>query len=310
MKKAVLLLSFVLMFNIGKAQQDPEFTNYMYNHSLINPAYATGTPSILNLGTFYRTQWVGAVGSPETFSFFGHLPINKKIETGISFFSDEIGEGALKESAIYADFAYILKLTEKYKLSFGLKAGLSFLNTDFSDFRLESGPPSSDPAFGQNIDKTFPKIGIGAFFYSENYYVGLSTPSFLKGKHLDETEGIQHTGSEEIHLYLTGGYVFDLNEDFKLKPSFLVRSVKGIPPMFDVSMNVRYLDRFELGVSYRVDDSFSGLFNIGVTPSLRIGYAYDHTITNLGRFESGSHEIFLLYDLNFFRGHDKSPRFF
>ena len=310
MKKIVLLLGFVLISNVGTAQQDPEFTNYMYNHSLVNPAYATGTPSILNLGAFYRTQWVGAVGAPETFSFFGHLPINEKIETGISFFSDEIGEGALKENAIYADFAYILKLSEKHKFSFGLKAGASFLNTNFNDFRLESGAASTDPAFSENIDKTFLEMGAGAFFYSEKYYVGLSTPNFLKGKHLNETDGVQRTGSEEIHLYLTGGYVFDLGEDFKLKPSFLARTVKGVPPMFDVSLSLRYLNQFELGVSHRLDDSFSGLFNVRVTSMLRIGYAYDHTITNLGPFESGTHEIFVLFDINFLRGHDKTPRFF
>lgn len=310
MKKTILLICFVLMYGFLSAQQDPQFTNYMYNQSIINPAYATGTPSVLNLGTFYRTQWAGAVGAPESFSFFGHLPLNEKIETGISFFSDEIGEGALKESAIYADFAYVLKLSDKHNLSFGVKAGVSFLNTNFNDFRLESGPASTDPAFSENMNKTFPNIGAGVFYFSEKYYVGFSSPNFLKGKHLSETDGIQHTGSEEIHLYMTGGYVFDLGKDFKLKPSFLARMVKGVPPMFDVSMNVRYLDRFELGASYRIDASFSGLFNVRVAPNIKIGYAYDHTTTNLGRFESGSHEVFVLFDINFLRGHDKSPRFF
>jgi len=310
MRKKLFYISFLLLSNILIAQQDPEFTNYMYNMNVINPAYSTGTPGTINLGSFYRSQWVGAVGAPKTFSFFGHLPINEKIETGLSLISDDIGDGALKENNIYADFAYNLKLSKKHTLAFGLKTGVTFLNTNFNNFRLESGSVTSDPAFRQNLNKTYPNIGSGVFFYTDNYYLGFSTPNFLWSKHLDEVDGVQRVGGEEIHFYLTGGYVFNLNSDFQLKPSFMVRSVKGVPPMFDISTNVRYLNRFELGLSYRIDDSVSALMNVGVTQNLRIGYAYDYTTTNFGNYNSGSHEIFILFDLTFNNGYDKSPRFF
>lgn len=308
--KKILLISFLFVVNFTSAQQDPEFTNYMYNMSVVNPAYATGTPGIINLGAFYRSQWVGAIGSPKTFSAFGHVPLSSKVETGLSFITDEIGDGALKENNIYADFAYNLTLSKKLTLALGLKAGVTLLQTNFDNFRLESGSVSTDPAFRQNINQTYPDFGAGAFLYSEDYYIGFSSPNFIKSKHLDEVNGIQRLGGEEIHLYLMGGYVFKLNSDFKLKPSFMVRSVKGVPPMYDVSANVGYIDRFELGVSYRVDDSFSGLMKIGITPYLDIGYSYDYTTSNLGKYNSGSHEIFLLFNLNFIHGHDKSPRFF
>jgi len=310
MKKLTLYLFFLLFIKMGFAQQDPEFTHYMYNMNVINPAYATGTPEVIDFGAFYRTQWVNATGSPQTFSFFTHLPLNNKIETGLSFISDEIGEGALKENNIFADFAYILKLNDKLKLSLGVKAGITFLDTDFSNFRLESGDVSTDAAFQENLHKTFPNFGTGAFLFHKDYYIGLSAPNFLNSKHLDDPDGIQRLGNEEIHTYLTGGYVYQLNSEFKLKPSFLIRNVKGAPLMYDLSFNVKYVNRFELGASYRLDDSVSGMFSIGITPNLSFGYAYDYTITNLGNYNSGTHEFFLLYDLSLLSGYNKSPRFF
>lgn len=307
--KKLLPIFCLFSFFVLKAQQDPEFTHYMYNMSVINPGYATAAPSTIDLGGFYRNQWVGAVGSPQTFSFFSHIPLSAKVETGISFINDRIGEGAIKENNLYADFAYLLNLSEGHRLSLGVKAGLTFFDSNFDDFRLESGGPKTDPAFAQNLHETFPVFGAGAYYFTDQYYIGFSTPNLLRSKHLDNG-AIEGVGREDIHLYLTGGYVFEINSKFKLKPSFLIRTVKGVSPIVDVSANVLYLDRFELGVSYRLDDSFSGLMKFGITPTFDIGYAYDHTVSNLGTFESGTHEIFLLYRLTFIKGHNKSPRFF
>lgn len=310
MKEQLLTFIILIVSQLALAQQDPEFTHYMYNMSVINPAYATGDPGTVNLGAFYRSQWVGAVGGPETFSFFGHLPLNKKVETGISFVSDDIGDGALKENNLNADFAYNLQISQTMTLALGLKAGVTFLDTNFNDFRLESGNVITDPAFSQNIHQTYPNLGAGAFLYAENYYLGLSAPNFLNSRHLENPDGIQRLGGEETHVYLTGGYIFHLSNSVELKPAFMIRTVKGVPPMYDLSANVRYLKRFEVGVSYRFDDSVSGLVNFGVTENLNIGYAYDYTTTNLGNYNSGTHEIFLLYNFNLSHGYDKSPRFF
>ena len=311
MKKILFLISFFLYFIDTSAQQDPEYTHYMYNMSVVNPAYATGTAAMLNTGALYRTQWVGAVGSPKTFTSFGHTALSDKIEVGMSLISDDIGDGAKKENNFYADFAYILELGGNNKLSFGMKAGFTSLQTNFNGFRFESGDITTDLAFSQNVNTTKPNIGAGAYYFTDKYYVGLSVPNLINSKHIEEKEGISSYGSEEIHAFLTAGYVFQLNDSFKLKPAFMSKFVVGSPISVDVSANVLYNNKFELGIAYRLEDSFSALMNINVTPNLRVGYAYDYTTSNLGQFNSGTHEIILLFDLDLLgKGYDKSPRFF
>ncbi len=297
--------------NKVEAQQDPQYTHYMYNMSVVNPAYATATPSVLNLGGLYRTQWVGAVGAPKTFTFFAHTPVSESVELGLSLISDDIGDGAKKENNVFGDFAYVLQLNNKHRLSLGIKAGVTIFETNFNGFELESGSTSTDPAFDENINRVFPNVGAGLFYFTDKYYVGLSAPNLLSTKHIEERQGINRFGSENVHVFFTGGYVFQLNQDIKLKPSFMAKGVKGAPGVVDVSANVLLYDKLEFGLSYRLDDAVSGLVNINITPNLRVGYAYDYTITNLGDFNSGTHEILLLFDLNFMKkGYDKSPRFF
>ncbi|MBO9585683.1 MAG: type IX secretion system membrane protein PorP/SprF [Flavobacterium sp.] len=308
MKKIILLINFLFYLSVS-AQQDPEYTHYMYNMSVVNPAYATGVPAMMNFGGLYRTQWVGAYGAPKTFTFFGHTAINDKIEAGISFISDDIGDGAKKENNVYADFAYVLKLGGKNKLSLGLKAGFSSMQSNFNGFRFTD--PQTDYAFSENINATKPNIGVGAYYFRDNLYVGLSAPNLLKSKYIEEKSGVNAFGSEEIHTFLTAGYVFQVNDKWKLKPAFMSKFVKGAPITLDVTANVLYNEKFEFGAAYRIDDSVSALFNINVTPTLRVGYAYDYTLTNFGQFNSGTHEIMLLFDLDLLgKGFDKSPRFF
>lgn len=304
--QAVIWLTGLLMWS----QQDPQYTQYMYNMSVINPAYATDTPGAINLGLIYRTQWVGSVGGPKTGSFFAHSPIANRLEAGLSIVHDEIGD-VVKETNVYADVAYVIPLSEKNKLSFGIKAGATFFSTNFNGFVYSD--PEPDAAFASNISKTFPNIGIGAFYFGEQYYIGISAPNLLKSKHLDNDSGIIANGAEELHVFLTGGYVLNLNENLKLKPAFMTKAVAGAPLSLDLTANVLFNNFVEVGAGYRFDDSFSGLFNIRVTPSLRVGYAYDYTISNLGKFNSGSHEILILFDINRLipnKGYDKSPRFF
>lgn len=312
MKKITFLLFLSLIQNMYiQAQQDPEFTQYMYNMSVINPAYATGEVGVVNAGLLYRSQWVGAVGSPKSATAFIHAPLNDRIEIGLSFINDEIGDGALNENNVSANFAYKLQLGKNTYLSLGAKAGLTLFNTQFSDFQLNSGNFSSDPAFAENINDNFLNIGAGLFLYGERFYLGISAPNFLGSKHLTDQNGISALGSESLHTFLTGGYIFELSETLDFKPSFMVKSVEGAPLSMDVNANVRYLENLEAGVSYRFDDSFSLLVNYGITQNLRIGYAYDYTTSNLGNYNSGTHEIILLFDMNF-SGSKRysSPRFF
>ena len=282
--------------------------------SVINPAYATAEEGILNLGGLYRAQWVGLEGAPNTGSFFAHTPLNDKIEMGISFTNDNIGD-VVNENNIFADFAYVLPVGIESKISFGVKAGVTLFDTNFNGFELQSGNVNNglDVAFNENTNSVFPNLGIGAFFFTDTYYVGLSAPNMLSTKHLENENGIKATGIENVHYFFTGGYVFDLNRDLKLKPAFMARSVKGAPLAVDITANVLINEKLEAGLGYRLGDAVSALVNFRVSPELRIGYAYDYTTTNLGNFNSGSHEIFILFDVDLFgfkNGYDRSPRFF
>lgn len=311
MKNIIIVISFFFYITSTSAQQDPEYTHYMYNMSVVNPAYASGMPAMLNLGGLYRTQWVGAIGAPKTFTFFGHTAINEKIEVGLSFVSDDIGDGAKKENNVYADFAYVLNLGGQNKLSLGVKAGFSSIQTNFNGFVLQSGSVDTDMAFAENVNVSKPNVGVGAYFFRNNFYVGLSAPNLLKTKHIEEKSGINAFGSEDIHTFLTAGYVFQINEKVKFKPAFMTKYVTGAPLSIDITANILYNNKFEFGAAYRIDDAVSALVNINITPSLRVGYAYDYTLSNLGQFNSGTHEIMLLFDLDLLgKGFDKSPRFF
>ena len=310
------LLVGLVVFVTSKlqAQQDPQFTHYMYNMSVINPAYATDNADVINMGGLYRAQWVGIKGAPTTQTFFVHKPLSKRVEVGISVVHDEIGN-VIKENNIFADFAYVIPLNETTKISLGLKAGVTLFNTDFNGFIYTD--PSLDPAFQNNISQTFPNFGAGTYLFGSNYYVGFSTPNLMTSRHIQTINGHAGSGVESVHFFLTGGYVFTFNgnDNFKLKPAFMAKGVEGAPVSIDLTTNVLINNKFEAGVGYRLGDSVSGLASFYVTPSLRIGYSYDYTLTNLRNFNTGSHEIFLLFDLDLnklssSKGYDKSPRFF
>lgn len=304
----LLLASFT-----GRAQQDAHYTQYMYNMSVINPAYSTDDQDLINGGILYRAQWVGSVGGPTTGNVFAHTPITEEQEIGMSIVHDEIGN-IVKESNVFVDYAYKIKTSETTKISFGAKAGATFFSTDFNGLKYTD--PNPDPAFANNLSRVFPNLGFGTYFFGKQFYVGFSTPNLLATKQLEKKDGVYTTGIEEIHYYLTGGYVFNLSDDFKFKPAFMTKAVKGAPLSLDLTANVLMFDKLEMGVGYRWDDAVSALVNFRINRNLRIGYAYDYTLTNLGNFNSGSHEFLLLFNLskskhlNEENGFDKSPRFF
>ncbi len=305
-----LIFTGIILFSLkGMSQQDPLFTQYMYNMSVVNPAYATDNPGMLNLGGIYRSQWVGIDGAPNTASFFAHTPVSERIELGLSIVHDEIGD-IIKENNITADFAYVLPLDDNNnKLSFGVKGGITTFDGDLS--RLETNQ-LNDPAM-QNLSEVFPVFGVGAYLFGEKYYLGLSAPNLFTSKHLENEQGLRSLGEENIHYFLTGGYVFDLSEDFKLKPAFMARGVEGAPLSVDITANVLMFNKLEAGIGYRFGDSVTGLVNFAVTPGVRVGYAYDYTTSNLSSYNDGTHEFLLLFDLDMFglsKGYDKSPRFF
>lgn len=294
---AVLLLAFQMY-----GQQDPQYTQYMYNMNIMNPAYA-GSRENLSFGLLYRSQWAGIDGAPETGTFFGHSPIGNNLGLGLSLIADQIGP--VKETNVYADVSYTLKLGGEHRLAFGVKAGATFHDIGLTDIDLIE---EDDPFFNQNINKTTPNIGAGFFYYTNKYYFAVSVPNLLSSVHLD-ANGFK-IGSETQHYFVTGGYVFDLSPNTELKPSFMVKSAFDAPTSFDVNLNARFFKKFEIGASYRLDDSFSGLVNFALSPSVRVGYAYDAVTSDIKAYAPASHEVMLLFDLNFPKRVSRSPRYF
>lgn len=304
------LLGLLCAFG-ANAQQDAQYTQYMFNMSVINPSYTTNEKGLIKFGTLYRLQWQNVDGAPRTLTFFMHVPLSDKIETGISLITDNIGNGVLKEDNLYADFAYILKLDAQSNLALGLKGGITNFETNFNGFVLPEF--QDDAAFNENLAAVFPNIGVGAFYNRPNFYIGISAPNVLKSKHLDRQNGLDRIGSEETHVFATSGYVHTVNPNLKIKPSLMAKMVKGAPISLDTSVNLLFHNRFEGGLSYRWGDAVSAMFNIAIAQQIRVGYAYDYVISNLGDFSAGSHEVFVLFDLDLIgikRGYDKSPRFY
>ena len=214
----------------------------------------------------------------------------------------------------FSSYCLLLSLSERTRLSFGIKAGVTLFSANFNGFQYTD--PVLDPAFQNNINQTFPNIGAGTYLFGDNYYLGLSAPNLMTSRHLETNNGVVGSGVESVHFFLTGGYVFTLNgnDNLKIKPAFMAKGVQGAPVSLDLTTNVLINNKFEAGLGYRLDDSVSGLASFYVTPRLRIGYSYDYTLTNLRKFNTGSHEVFVLFDLDLGRlsgkGYDKSPRFF
>ena len=304
MKKLFLLALLAIAITKTKAQQDPQYTQYMYNMSVINPAYA-GSKETVSGGVLYRQQWVGIEDAPTTGTFFMHSPVGRNVGLGLSIISYKIGP--LEENNFYADFSYTLNLGGEHKLAFGLKAGATMHKIDFTG--IPATLPQTDPIFeSSNPNTTFLNLGTGLFYYTNKFYVAFSVPNMLKSKYLD-FNGRQY-GTDVLHYFLTGGYVFDINPNLKFKPFAMVKTSINAPVSFDLSTNFMLYDKFEMGATYRLEDSFGAMINVAVSPTLRIGYAYDRVVSDIGVISPSSHEVILLYDLNFPKKVSRSPRYF
>ena len=305
MKNKVIQVVFLLISVFAFAQQDPHYTQYMYNMSVMNPAYA-GSKENLSMGLLHRRQWIELEDAPTTSTFFGHSPVGKNVGLGLSVVSDKIGP--VEENNIYGDFSYTLKLGGEHKLALGLKTGITLHNVALNSRIASTLPDPTDGVFGADVSNSYFNFGTGAFYYTDKYYLGLSVPNMMRAKHLDFNG--RSYGSETSHYFLTGGYVFNINESVKFKPFFMVKSSFEAPASLDVSTNFMFKDKFEIGGTYRLDDSFGAMVNYAITPTLKIGYAYDHIVSDLKVTTPSSHEIILLFDVNFSKKVSRSPRYF
>ena len=300
----------MLVASIGYAQQDAQFTQYMYNTMAINPAYA-GLRDRLSVFALHRTQWVGLEGAPVTNNVSIHSPIgyDNKMGLGLSIINDKIGPS--DESDIGVNFSYNVNTSDRYKLSFGIKGSVNLLNIDFSKLPYLT---RSDANFENNVDnKLSPNIGAGLYLYSDNTYVGLSVPNFLETNHFDKYSNngsVSYIAKERLHYYFTAGHVLDLSETVRFKPAFIAKMTQGAPLQVDLSGNFLINEKFLIGGAYRWSAAVSAMVGFQVSDSWFVGYGYDLETTRLAHFNSGSHEVFLRYEL--FNRYDRiiSPRFF
>lgn len=302
MRKLVLVLFFC--WTAGFAQQDAQFTQYMYNTININPAYA-GSRGVLSLFGMYRTQWVGLEGAPETSSFSVNTPLSHNLGLGVSLVNDKIGP--TQENNISADLSYSIQTSATAKLSFGIKGSANIFNLDPYKLNPET---QGDRKFQDFDNKLTPNVGAGIYWHTDKAYVGFSVPNFIQTDRFDTNDIAIY--KEKINYYLIAGYVFNLNhyQTVKFKPALLTKMVEGSPLQVDVSANFMFNEKFVLGAAYRWSASVSALAGFQITDGLYLGYAYDRETTKLANYNSGSHEIFLRFEFLKKYNSITSPRFF
>ena len=312
-KHFLTTLLFIGILSTGLfAQQDAQYTQYMYNTLSVNPAYA-GSRGQLSFAGLYRSQWVGLDGAPETFTLNLHSPIrNSRLGYGISIVNDNIGDGVVQETYLDAVVSYTIDVSMDAKLSFGLKAGGNMLNLDFNGLRNFD----QEVVNQNNIDNKFtPNFGLGVYYHTDKFYAGVSAPNVLESEYFDNNnsgEGVNFLSAERMNIYLITGYVFDIGPDLQFKPALLTKAVSGAPLQVDLSASFLFAEKFSFGAAYRWDAAVSGLVGFQVTDQIMLGLAYDREVTELGgtQFNDGSFEVFLRLELLKSFQRTISPRFF
>ena len=304
-----IVIFIVLNGYFGVAQQLPQFTQYMYNTISINPAY-TGSRETLSIVGLHRSQWVGLEGGPTTQTLSVHSPLrNDRIGLGLSFINDELGYENF--TYLYGDFSYTIPVGLKAKFAFGIKAGF----TQYSlDAEILNDPKVSNDNFFNDISSRWsPNVGLGAYLHSNKWYLGLSAPRILNNDYNNSYDGnVSYVALERVSYYFTGGYVANIGGTTKFKPAFLLKATNGAPLSFDITANFLFNETFWIGTGYRIDESaasIGGIADFQVTKHLRIGYAYEYPLSDIRPYTSGTHEVFLMYEI-YKNKRIKSPRFF
>lgn len=296
-----LCLVLACLFSTSlRAQQDAQYTQYMFNSLVINPAYA-GTRDAISLTAIYRHQWAGFDGAPRSFSASIHSPVADKM--GVGFFLETDKIGVHNRVSAYGSYAYRIPTSEKTQLSIGLDAGILYYTSNWADAPNPSNP--NDPQLANNVSNVIPNFGLGAYWYGDRYFVGFSVPHLLSNR-LDDTDLLNYVSKYDMHYFLTGGYVFDMGESVKCKPTVLLKSVPSKAPLeADFNLNFLFKDTFWAGIGYHTGSGIAAILQYEFANNLRLGYAYDFNLNGLSNTNSGSHEIMLGWD---FARAKKSPK--
>ncbi len=316
------LLLFLLVTAAARtyAQQDILLSQYMFNHLLVNPAYA-GSKDYMMASLLYRAQWVNWDDAPTTQVASLHGPIGVT-QLGWGALISHDHEGVTDRTDIYANFAYHLKLNEKIKLGMGLRVGGGYWVRDNAKIRevlqrhTATGEwDAADPKFaGDNVSKFLPNVGAGLYLYGSRFYAGVSSPEIL-AYDPDKALSLNSSDTKLIprqvqHFYGTAGVFLPINADFGVKPSVMVKYVGNAPVEADLNLNVLLANLLWIGGSYRTNDAVVAMVEILITKQLQLGYAYDFTTTDIKKFSNGSHEIMLSYDFGYDIQKMKTPRYF
>jgi type IX secretion system PorP/SprF family membrane protein len=307
MKRIISIIVLLIAgFEYSNAQQLPQFTQYMYNTIAINPAYA-GSRDALSIVGLNRNQWAGFDGGPQTQTLSIHSPLrNEKIGLGLSLINDKAGYENF--TYVYGDFSYTIQASETVDISFGLKAGMTYYK--LAEELYNATEVNQDPYFNDKLNRWNANFGAGVLFHSDKWYLGLSTPKIINHDLNNETE---FKALERVHYYAIGGYVFDVAESVKFKPSFMVKHTEGVPLSTDLTANFLFNERFWLGGSYRMNgkqEAIGALVDFQVTDQFRVGYTYEIPTGEIRPYTNGSHEILLMYEFKFMKNKQKSPRYF
>jgi type IX secretion system PorP/SprF family membrane protein len=291
-----------MIFLTGKlnAQQDPMFSQYMFNTMSLNPAYA-GSSDLISTSLISRHQWIGLKGAPQTQTFAIHSPFKKQIGAGLSLIRDIAGP--VRNFSVQANASYYLQLSDKAKLYFGLMAGFNNINTRLTEV---GGVNADDISFQQDLNSFRPIFGFGLYFRHPKAYAGISLPDLAETSYV----GVNTNWDHKRHFFFIAGYVADLNAEFKLRPTMMLRYVKNAPLSAELTASAIYNDLLWFGVMYRLKDAAGVLLCYQINPELRVGYSYDYSLNTLRGNQSGSHEIMLSYDFSYKAAKYVSPRYF
>ena len=290
------------------AQQDPLFSQYQFNTLVINPAYA-GTRGMMSLMALSRHQWIGFDGAPSTQTFTMHTPFSgSHVSLGFSIIHDKLIP--VNQTGFYGDYAYSIRLSSNSNLSFGLKGGLNRIVTNMS--ALSPLPGSSDPAYsGGNESLLLPNFGFGIYLYHPHYFFGASVPKLLQNDL--SSGGVNQsvlTGHEIRHYFVMGGFVMNVTDQLKLKPSLMMRVAEAAPLSVDLNLTAVCFDRLWIGGMYRQGSAFGGLIQMQFNEQWRIGYAVEYSINDLQQYNDGTHELMIGYEFSFKKSHIYNPRYF
>jgi len=295
MKKLLIFSAVILLaFSNGKAQQLPQYSQYVLNKYLINPASAGSENHFLGQ-TNYRSQWTGVTDAPNTYILSVNGPlVHKKMGIGGYIFSDVTGP--TRRNGMNLSYSYHVKINDDIMLSMALNAGILQYTVDFTEIDFDDEGDLVNSTTQEN--QVFPDAGFSFYLYGPNYYFGASAPQLIRNQ-LDFENSIKDpTGRLVNHYFITGGYTYEIDDNFDLEPSFLLKYVKPTPLSYEFTLRGIYQEMVWLGLSYRRSDAVGLLAGYTFQNNLSFGYSYDIIQSDLQNYSGGSHEIMLSIKFN------------